>query len=301
MSTFDKFCNSIFNNKWELSESVIDIARNSIDPTVWEFPEDNLPIIRPTIKLQILDIIEAIDRITPVVKFYIVGSILTKQYSPNSDIDVNVEIDPEIDDLTRETLFQFIKRANGSLAIGTTHPINYFIVQEEFDFDKSQGVYDLANEKWLKIPEDTDIEIDSYFNKFQNAVNGIDITTAELRRDLIDYEMLKNLSPDQVAKLGDLSAKKLDEIEDDMQFLIKAYHDVHHLRKWAFEQEMTPSEIKKFGKKYKLPENVVYKMLEKYYYIEFIKKLENILGDEEELSNSDINKIKKAGAEFWNK
>lgn len=301
MSTFDKFCNSIFNNKWELSESVIDIARNSIDPSVWEFPEDRLPILRPSIKLQILDVIEIISRITPVVEFYIVGSILTKNYSPNSDIDVNVQVDPEMSDLTREGLFQFIRRINGSLAIGTTHPINYFIVQEEFDFEKSQGVYNVADEKWLKIPEDTDIEIDSYFNKFQNEVNGIDIQTAELRRDLIDYEMLKNLSPSQVAKLGDLSAKKLDEIESDMQFLIKAYHDVHNLRKWAFDKEMSPSEIKKFGKKYKLPENVVYKMLEKYYYIEFIKKLENILGDDEEIEKSDIKKIKQAGAEFWKK
>jgi len=260
MSNFDKFCSSIFNNKWELSESVIDIARNSIDPTVWEFPEDNLPILRPSIKLQIIDIIETIGGIVAVKDFFIVGSILTKQFSPNSDIDVNVQIDEDTNDLTMEALYQFVRRANGSLAIGTTHPINYFIVQQEYDISKSQGVYDLANEKWIKIPDDIDIEIDAYFNKFQNTINGIDITTAELRRDIIDFETLKHLSPTQVSKLGDLSSKKLDEIENDMEFLIKSYHDIHHLRKVAFDREMSPGEIKKFGKKWKLPENVVYKM-----------------------------------------
>ena len=127
MSNFDKFCNSIFNNKWELSESVIDITRNSLDPSVWEFPDDNLPILRPSIKLQIIDIIETIDGMSDIIlkDFFIVGSILTKQYSPNSDIDINVQIDEGITDLAREALFQFIRRVNGSLAIGTTHPINF--------------------------------------------------------------------------------------------------------------------------------------------------------------------------------
>jgi len=300
MNTFDKFCNSIFNNKWEISESVIDIERNSLDPTVWEFPDDQLPILRPAIKLQILENVEAINRITPVVEFFMIGSILTKQYSPNSDIDVNVQIEPnDVDDLLMDTLYGFIRRINGSLAIGTTHPINYFIVQEEYNKDKSQGVYDIASERWEKVPEGVDIEIELYANKFQNTVNGIDITTAELRRDIIDYETLKALSPEQIGKLGDLLTKKLEEIENDILFLVKSYKDIHHLRKNAFDKEMTPAEIKKFGKKYKLPENIVYKMLEKYYYIEFIKTLENILGNEESIEPSDIKKVKAAGKEFW--
>ena len=42
---------------------------------------------------------------------------------------------------------------------------------------------------------------------------------------------------------------------------------------------MSPDEIRKFGVKNRLPKNVIYKMLEKYHYLKFFKKLNEIMED----------------------
>ena len=56
---------------------------------------------------------------------------------------------------------------------------------------------------------------------------------------------------------------------------------------------MTPEEIKTFGRKNALPKNVIYKMLEKYHYLTFYKKLKDILSDGE-ITDAEINSIDEA-------
>ena len=51
-------------------------------------------------------------------------------------------------------------------------------------------------------------------------------------------------------------------------------------RRDIFSREMTPDEIREFGKQNKLPKNVIYKMLEKYHYMKFYKYLKKILEDD---------------------
>ena len=59
---------------------------------------------------------------------------------------------------------------------------------------------------------------------------------------------------------------------------------------------MSPDEIRKFGVKNRLPKNVIYKMLEKYHYLKFFKKLNEIMEDgkisPDELKS--LSKIKEA-------
>ena len=43
---------------------------------------------------------------------------------------------------------------------------------------------------------------------------------------------------------------------------------------------MTPDEIREYGIHNKLPKNIIYKMLEKYHYMKFYKKLKDILEDD---------------------
>jgi hypothetical protein len=297
MSEFNQLFNSFLNRNNELTESVIDMPRNSLDPTVFEFPDEGMPFFRPAIKVQILETVEAINRIVPVNDCYVVGSILTKQYSASSDIDVNVEVDP-MEGMGREAVYLLTKRKNGELAVGTTHPINFFIVEGEYDVDKSQAAYDVANERWLKEPENDDVQVVAYLDKFQDAVGHIDLTIGSLRRNIIDYDELRSLDKSQIKQLGSLVKNKLEEIEADMEFLIQTKQQTVEQRRAAFSREMTPEEIKKYGKKYKLPENVIYKMLEKYYYLDFIKIIKNLLADGE-LSDSDIRKVKDLGKKQW--
>ena len=54
---------------------------------------------------------------------------------------------------------------------------------------------------------------------------------------------------------------------------------------------MTPDEIKTYSIKNRLPANVVYKMLEKYHYLTFLKKCKKIL-DDDKVTDSEIDSLK---------
>jgi nicotinic acid mononucleotide adenylyltransferase len=59
---------------------------------------------------------------------------------------------------------------------------------------------------------------------------------------------------------------------------------------------MTPDEIKTFSIKNRLPKNVVYKMLEKYHYLTFLKKCKSIL-DDGEVTDAEIDSLRKEHAQ----
>ena len=72
-------------------------------------------------------------------------------------------------------------------------------------------------------------------------------------------------------------AGKLDEIEKNLQDLSNIGDTVDAERRDAFNTDMTPDQIKTFSIKNRLPKNVIYKMLEKYHYLTFLKKCKKIL------------------------
>ena len=81
--------------------------------------------------------------------------------------------------------------------------------------------------------------------------------------------------------------------------LLNTYKNSKMLRRMAFDQFMTPQEIRVYGSKNQLPENILYKLLEKYYYVKFIKKIESILDDKDALELSDVPKIKQIMGDLW--
>lgn len=291
MNKFDRYIYSFLN------ESVVDIPRNSLDPSVFEFSDSNAPILHPLIKTQIAQDIEEIARVIPVTRYFIVGSILTKNYTSNSDLDVNVEVDPPSNRVPTE-IFDIVKQINGKLAGGTTHPINYYIMEENYDLDKTEAAYDVANEVWIKEPKNGSFDIENYMSKFENDVQTMDFTSNELRRHIIDLEELKSLDKEDVKNLSARIEQKKNEIETSIDRMISSYKNIRSLRHNAFDKDMSPSEIRMYGHKTKLPENVIYKMLERYYYFDFIKQLKSVIEDGE-ITQADIDTIKKAGKDFW--
>ena len=59
------------------------------------------------------------------------------------------------------------------------------------------------------------------------------------------------------------------------------------------ETPMTPDQIAKWGEQQRLPKNVVYKMLEKYYYFDFLHKIEEIVGDDEKIDDTEMKTLLK--------
>jgi len=77
-----------------------------------------------------------------------------------------------------------------------------------------------------------------------------------------------------------------------MKNIIKVGGEAMDERNLMFSRDLTPKEIKKYGTQHKLPQNVVYKFLEKYYYIRLYKDLKKALGDDGTLSKKEVKKLK---------
>jgi hypothetical protein len=130
-----------------------------------------------------------------------------------------------------------------------------------------------------------------YIKDFNKKVQEIDVIRGELKRDIIDYDELKDLTPNDILDLQDKINSKLEEIEDNIKQIIKVGDNVESDRRAAFDTDMTPDEIRIYGIKNRLPKNVIYKMLEKYHYLKFYKKCKQIL-DDGEVSDKEIDDLK---------
>ena len=126
----------------------------------------------------------------------------------------------------------------------------------------ADALFDIDKNEFIRRPEEETFDPEKYEAAFQKKVQEIDVVKGELIRDLIDYEELKSLEPDDVQTLQDKVNKKLSEIEDSIKTLVDIGDDTIKQRQDAFNNDMSPDQIREFGKKHKLPKNVIYKMLE---------------------------------------
>ena len=86
----------------------------------------------------------------------------------------------------------------GKLITGTEHPINYYFITDEDTYNqqnkKADAVFDIEKNVFVKRPEDFVFDMNLYMKDFQNKVDELDVAKGELKRDLIDYNELKELS-----------------------------------------------------------------------------------------------------------
>jgi hypothetical protein len=284
-------------------ESIIDIPRISYAPKVF----DNANTKNPKIKPSVIKMIEAqlveFEKEYPVLKYTLIGSILTKRYRDDADLDINVLFDVPEDKREDERLRlskKFLSVANtdniqGKFIPGSKHPINYYIITDKETYEdqnkKADAVFDIKRNIFVKRPEDFTFDMNLYIDDFNKKVQEIDVVKGELKRDIIDYDELKELKPDDILNLQYKINEKLEEIEDSISDIIKIGDDVALDRRAAFDSDMSPDEIRKYGIKNRLPKNVVYKMLEKYHYLKFYKKCKDIL-DDGEVTDAEIDSLK---------
>ena len=280
-----------------IQEAVIDIPRRTYAKGVF----DNADTDNPKLKQTVLDIIEnqikQFNDIRPVLKYSLVGSILTKNYRDDADLDINVLFDVPLPDrdVIRKELAKSLRNINGTLVPGTKHPINYYIITDpnvkETNDKMADAVFDIKNNTFIRKAKEFIFDVKRYVADFEKRVREIDVVQGELKRDIIDYKELKELNPDDILNLQELINEKLDEIENGIKQLIDIGNTVLKDRADAFSTDMTPEEIKTFGRKNQLPKNVIYKMLEKYHYLTFYKELKHILEDGQ-VTDAEIQSIK---------
>ena len=290
------------------TESIIDAPRRTYAPGVFDDADTSDPKIKASVKKIVDAQIKEFAKEYPVIKIGLVGSILTKRYRNDADLDFNVLFDVPKEKQEDERINlskKYLSASNpdniqGKLIPGTEHPINYYLITDSKTYqdqeDKADAVFDYRNNKFSKRPEDYTFDMNLYLKDFQKKVDEIDVVKGELKRDIIDYDELSELTPKDIVNLQDKIDGKLKEIEKDIQDIINIGDTVDVERRTAFDTDMSPDEIKKYSIKNRLPKNVVYKMLEKYHYLKFWKKCKKIL-DDGEVTDAEIDSLRKEHAQ----
>src|SRR6056300_1321220 len=275
----------------EIIESIIDIPRRTYAPMVFNDADTMNPKIKPEVKALIDAHLKEFEKEYPVLKTSLIGSILTKRYRNDADLDINVLFDVPVGKREDERVRlskKYLSASNpdniqGQLIPGSEHPINFYFITDKKTYDdqeeKADAVFDIENNVFVKRPEEFIFDPDLYVKEFERKVQELDVVKGELKRDIIDYDELTDLQPNDVLNLQDKIKDKLEEIEDSIEQIVKIGDTVDAERRAAFDTDMSPDEIRQYGVKNRLPKNVIYKMLEKYHYLKFYKKCKKILED----------------------
>ena len=298
----------------EVIESIIDIPRRTYAPAVFDNADTIDPKIKPSVKAQIEKQLKVFEAEYPVLQYSLIGSILTKRYRNDADLDINVLFDVPLGQREDERVRlskKYLSASNpdniqGKVIPGTEHPINYYFITDKATYDdqnrKADAVFDVERDVFVKRPEDFTFDVDMYIGQFTRKVQELDVVKGELTRDIIDYNELKDLQPNDVLNLQDKIKDKLEEIEDDLRVIIRIGDGVDTDRRAAFDTDMAPDEIRDYGVKNRLPKNVIYKMLEKYHYLKFYKKCKKILEDgivtDKEVQDLEMHEATKKSVAF---
>lgn len=294
-----------------MKASVIDYPRTDIDTSIW-YTDGNRVKLRPKLRDEIEDIVgSALDDLglpaEALLDVIIYGSILTNQYNSKTDIDARIILNPTIvaehapGNITGDDLFDAVFEVIHGVPLGgTEHEFNATVVVmgEDTELGKAplgktdeDPVYSVMHDKLLKSVDpapdtfDPDKEFESERGEIDETMAKLDELLKDARTSTIDFELIK----DAVSNVQDpqpliekLEAK-LQEIEETLGSLSEEYNKLRDDRNHSYREE-APEENRHFA-----PGNVRYKMLEKYKYIDLLKKLKRIF--EQGVDSEDVPEI----------
>jgi hypothetical protein len=252
----------------DLKESIIDPTRDALDFKVFKHKsEQSQPILREDVRGYLLGLAKQFSHYGSVTGAYIVGSILSYQWLPTSDLDLHIVMAAGEEAIQRA--FDDPQRKVGFLP-GTRHDIQIYIEPDELAIDHYDGVYDLIAAEWVKGPYDESVDAEAFLTIYRDFIKQLDISVGELKRDLIDYEILRELEPPDLSRISDRTKIKLQEINGELRWLSGARSIIRALRDRAFRTPLTPTQIKELGSHQQVPENILYKLLERYEYMKLL-------------------------------
>ena len=260
-------------------ESILDPEQLTLSPQIFELTDP--PKLKDSIRTEILAGIAKIAKTSNVLDYTLIGSILTKRYAEDSDIDINILVNASEDDMDK--IRSVAMEHSGRLVPNTKHPINYHVLADKSDFDNANksadGVFDISKNAFIRKPIEKPFHIEKYFDSFKSVVSKIDVLKDELKDDLIDYTALKKFTKDDVKNLQKLIQNELDDIENTAKGLSDLHDKIVSSRNAGFAKDLTASEIREYGTKNRLPGNVIYKLLERHHYLRFLHEVDAILKD----------------------
>lgn len=289
------FCTFDMKNFNEyLNESILDLEQANYSSDIFDISTDDIKL-KDSVREQILTGIGILSKYMRIVDYTLIGSILTKRYTPDSDIDINILISAPDDEM--EQLISMSGQLSGKVVKDTHHPINYHILNDKMDFDNANnsadGVFDISKNIFIRKALEKPFYIEDYMSKFKSLVAKIDMLSDNLEDDLMDYSELETIPKLDIQNMQQILQQELLEIENDVKTLVSIYQKVKDDRADVFAKQMTPKQIAIFGVKNRLPQNVIYKLLERHHYLDFLAKLKTILGHDKTITQNKIPKLKK--------
>lgn len=291
----------------DVNESSIDYPREDLDISIWDKDGDTY-ILKSETKDKILNVLKQYpdkDLVALADKIRVVGSITGNQYIDDSDIDVHV-VPKDIEGYSEQDVDRiktwFRDNILGVDGYIDAHPIEVYLQLNPAQDLLSVGAYDILEGVWEKGPTIVPLDFDPYenfldiFNNIRELVDDADKYFGELRRDIIDYETIK----DAVTRLPE-SAKeklltglknKLDELEEDIDNLYIERGKWVKFRREASKPQTPEQALKdvKLAKEWE-DANAVFKFINRYNYIRVIDELENFLADDK-ISDDEVDRIK---------
>jgi hypothetical protein len=275
--------------------SIIDYVRDGLDPKLWE--KDRL---RPEIRDEMEDIVYSMldDLELPeqaLLGVYIYGSILTNQWNPKTDVDVRILLDPELvykkyPKVTGDDIFDMVIEKIHDIPLGETqHPFNATVVikgeptelgKSELGVTEADPVYDVLKEEMVVPPAfEEEFDPDEVFEEDRAEADRImeelDALLRETKTDVLDYEIIQEAVQDvkNPDVLLDKLESKLEEIQEDIESLVKEYTGIKDRR----TKSLTEGPEEDWRKtRHWAPGNVQHKYLERYKYLDVLRKLKRI-------------------------
>ena len=142
----------------EFNESIIDIPRKTYAPGVFDDNDTDNPKIKTSVLQMISKQFEEFETEYPILKYSLIGSILTKRYRNDADLDINVLFDVPEEKREEERLRlskKYLSAASpdsiqGKEIPGTKHPVNYYFITDEKTYDdqnrKADAVFDIKDQ-----------------------------------------------------------------------------------------------------------------------------------------------------------
>ena len=146
----------------QFKESIIDIPRRTYAPGVFDDEDTDNPKIKDSVLRMITKQFQEFETEYPILKYSLIGSILTKRYRNDADLDINVLFDVPEEKQEEERLRlskKYLSAKNpdniqGKLIPGTKHPINYYFITDEKTYDdqneKADAVFDIKGQSFVK-------------------------------------------------------------------------------------------------------------------------------------------------------
>jgi len=272
-----------------LSESVLDWPRDTLAPEVWD-KEDGVYILKPHVRSEILTMISRIPR-HMVDNVHLIGSICTYNYNDKSDLDVHIMPPDNIPIEELEKWQEYAKEYSGKL-VGE-HPINYYFHDPGHDYH-ADSIYDTMSNKWVKWAPIEKIDLGKYYEKFRKVVDTIDINKAEIYRDIVDLEELRDAYDKASPKVQNQIEREIDDKINEVNIEIDDYID-QYLELRDKRLEVLGTDFPGEKSRSELPDNVVFLLLRRYGYTSLAKAFKEIKKESGEIdSPAEIDRIKKA-------